>query len=404
MGKLGQKPGLELIRVIHRQLGHHVECALGLLAHHAGYLHQLFVNGITAALVFLTHGGKVIRIHGIQGSGGYLIQSSHRKAGLTALEHLLLQLLVLGDEYAYAGAAGAESLGYRVYNYGVFRNILKLGDGIQRYLSVVYEFTIYLVADEEQVVGLGDIRKGAHLFFGKDNARGVAGVGKHDGPGVGGYKGLYPFPVNILVALFGGGVEGHYAAAGEVYEGAVIGIERLGYDYLVAVVQYAVEHYLQCLGTAGGYGYIAVFKLYAYAGIVFLYRVYQYGKAGRRGVFKHGQGKIAHRFKVGGRGLDIGLADIQMVDLYAFFIALQLVWVEFANGRKAALVDLVGKLHLKYASCYLSCPLKHEGLKAQKCKSRGLLRLPGYNYNMEFLPNKGRRRENVKYDRKMLLE
>ena len=36
--ELLQQPGLELVGVIHRQLGHEVESALGALAHHAGDL------------------------------------------------------------------------------------------------------------------------------------------------------------------------------------------------------------------------------------------------------------------------------------------------------------------------------------------------------------------------------
>ena len=145
-------------------------------------------------------------------------------------------------------------------------------------------------------------------------------------------------------------MEGDYPASGDVYKGAVIWIEGLGNDYFIAVVKYAVEHHLKGFGTAGGYKYIAVGKLYAYFAIIILYCVYKYRKAGGWCILKNGQGEIPHRFKVSGRCFNIGLTNVQVIDLYSLFIALQLIGVVLANWGKTAFFDFAGKFHLQCAS------------------------------------------------------
>ena len=133
-------------------------------------------------------------------------------------------------------------------------------------------------------------------------------------------------------------------AAG-IGHGVVVGIEGLGDQDLVAVIQDAVHGDLQRLAAAVGDQDVTLFKVHAQVVIVFLDGVDQNGDTGGRRVFQYRKVKVAHSLEVSLGGLDVRLADVQMVDLLAFCFCRHGIRMKLTHGGQAAFQNLAGKLH-----------------------------------------------------------
>ena len=193
---------------------------------------------------------------------------------------------------------------------------------------------------------LGDVAHEALLLGGQNHAGGVAGVGAHNGPGVLVDEGLHLGPVSVVIALLGGGGDGTDHAAGGVHHGAVVGIEGLGDEDLIAVVQDGLEDDSQGLAAAGGDEDLVLLKVHVQVVIIFLDCVDQNGHAGRGCVLQNGQLEIAHSLKILRGSLNIGLADVQVINLPALGLSCHCKGVELTHGGQTALFDFAGKLHV----------------------------------------------------------
>ena len=120
-------------------------------------INAVFAVLIAAAMIFLAHGGEILRADGVEVRGRDLVERGDGKAGLAVLERVAQQLLILGDEAADARAAGGKALGNGVDDDDVLRRLLGKGaEGLQR-LAAVDELAVRLIADEEQIVLLGEV-------------------------------------------------------------------------------------------------------------------------------------------------------------------------------------------------------------------------------------------------------
>lgn len=97
----------------------------------------------------------------------------------------------------------------------------------------------------------------------------------------------------------------------------VVGVERLGDDDLVAVVEQTVGRDLQRFAAAGRHKDVGLAQLHADVPVIALDRGDQLRNAGGGRVGQHGRAEIVDRVIEGIRRVDIGLADIQMIDLLA---------------------------------------------------------------------------------------
>ena len=326
-------------------MGHDVERPLGTLADDAGDGLELLHHRIPAALILLPHGGKILRAHVVQGGGGHLVQGGHRQAALGILHGVGHQLPVAGDEAADAGAAGREPLGYGVDDDDVFRRVRELAQGLQR-LPGVDELPVRLVADDDQVVGLGYVHQHPHFLRRQHHAGGVAGVGAYDGPGMLVDLRLHPGPVGVAVALVGTGGNGVDRRAAGADHGVVVGIEGLGNQNLVAVVQDAVEGDLQRLGAAVGNEDIPGVEVHVQLVVIFLNGLHQHRHTGGGGIFQHRQVKMPHGLKIRLGRLDVRLADVQVIDSPTLGLGRHSVGVELPHRGQAAFLDLAGKFHI----------------------------------------------------------
>ena len=280
--------------------------------------------------------------------GRDLVERGDGKAGLAVLERVAQQLLILGDEAADARAAGRKALGNGVDDDDVLRRFLGKGaEGLQR-LAAVDELAVGFVADEEQIMLLGEVNEHLHLVVRQHHAGGVAGVRDHDGAGVGIDERLDLLALGVVIALLGAGRDGSDGRAAGAHHGVVVGVERLGDEDLVAVVEDALERDGKRLAAAGGDVDLALIEVHIELIVVALDGVDQLRDTGGGSVFEHGLLELADGFKKGGRCLHVGLADVQVIDLDAARLGRHRIGVELTHRGLAAFFDLAGKLHEKF--------------------------------------------------------
>ena len=193
---------------------------------------------------------------------------------------------------------------------------------------------------------LGDVGHETELFLGEDGAGRVAGVREEDGAGVlvdARLDALTDGELVVLLRRCGDRADGR---AGQRDERAVVRVERFGDDDLVALVENAAERDLQRLAAAGGDEHLLVGDGRVDLAVVVDDRVDHLGHAIGRGVGQDRLAEVLHGLEVGLGGGNIGLADVQVVELLAFFGSLIGIGRKLAHGREAAFFDLAGKFHV----------------------------------------------------------
>ena len=193
---------------------------------------------------------------------------------------------------------------------------------------------------------LGDVAHHAHLFRSQDNASGVAGVRDHDRAGMLVDLLLNLLAVGIVIAFLGAGGDGMDVRTAGVDHGVVVGIEGLGNQDLVAVVEDALQNNLKRLGAAGGDQDLILLKVHIQIVVVLLDCVNQNGHAGRGGIFQNGLVELPDGVEELLWSFHVRLADVQMINLLALGFGCHRVGVELAHRGKAAFFDLAGELHL----------------------------------------------------------
>ena len=344
--ELLQQEILQLFRVVHRQRGHHIEGTLGMAELDAGELLQRLHHRIPAAAVLLPD-GVVIRLGrgAVHGGSAHLVQCGSAQPTLADLHGLFHQLLIAGNEGTHPSTAGGEPLGHGVNDGHILGGILKLQHRAEL-LPAVYDLPVYLVADEQQVVLLGNVRQKTHLLRAQYHTGGVAGVGDHDRPGVLVDQRLDLFPGGVAIALLRLGGNGADHTAGNTHKSGVIGIEGLGEQNLIALVQDAGEYDLQRLAAAVGRHDVIAGNGEPQVDIVVPHCLQIHLHAGRRSVGQYGLAEVPDGVKEGLWRLNVRLADIQVIDLASLCLCLHHVGVELSDGREFARFDLAGRLHV----------------------------------------------------------
>ena len=197
---------------------------------------------------------------------------------------------------------------------------------------------------------LCDVHDHLHFLVGQEHAGGVAWVGAHDGTGMGGYESLYLGAIGITVAFLGRGGDGNDLTAGGVGHGVVVGIEWLGDEDLVIVVQNRLQGEAEGLAAAGSDEDLALVKVHVELIIVLLDSLDQDRHTGRRSIGQNGLLKMLDSIEKLLRCLDIGLADVKMIDFLALGFRCHRIGVELAHGGQTAFFNFAGKLHLSGSS------------------------------------------------------
>ena len=112
------------------------------------------------------------------------------------------------------------------------------------------------------------------------------------------------------------------------------------------VVQDALEDDGQCLRTTGGDEDLILFKVHVQFIIIGLDGVDQFRYPRGRGVLQDRGLEVTHCLKELRRGLHVGLADVQMIDLAALGLRCDCVGVELPHRGQTALLYFARKLHV----------------------------------------------------------
>ena len=191
----------------------------------------------------------------------------------------------------------------------------------------------------------GDIRHEAQLRRGEHRAGGIAGVCKEDGARFFRDVRLDAGALGVTVAVLRRGRDGMHPSARHADKREVVRVIGLRDEHFVALVQNAQHGHEQRLAAAGGHEDVLRFKRGADARIIGADGLEQGGDAGGFCIGKHVTPAGLNGFKKGGRRLDIGLADIQLVDTDASLLRSDRVGVEFTDGRLGTVADFPGELH-----------------------------------------------------------
>ena len=190
-------------------------------------------------------------------------------------------------------------------------------------MTIVAELAIHLVGKEEQVVLLDQSCNFQQLLVRIEITRGVVGVADHNGLGARRDDLLKVLDWRQCKACLDVARYGDNLGVAKLGEGVVVGVIGFGYDNLVAWVEADGESHLKGLAAAGGdehlvgchvdtVAVVVVAKGAAIAEDACRVAVFQNTFAVRQftGLFgQSGQGSFG--------GLDVGLADIEMVHVDA---------------------------------------------------------------------------------------
>ena len=193
---------------------------------------------------------------------------------------------------------------------------------------------------------LGEVNEHLHLVVRQHHAGGIAGVRDHDGAGVLIDERLDLLALGVVIALLGTGRDGGDGRAAGAHHRVVVGVERLGDEDLVAVVENALERDGKRLAAAGGDVDLALIEVHIELIVVALDGVDQLGDTGRGRVGQHRLLEVTDRLEKRGRSLYVGLADVEMIDVDAACLRRHCVRVELAHRRQAAFFNFAGKFHV----------------------------------------------------------
>ena len=181
----------------------------------------------------------------------------------------------------------------------------------------VDEFAVHLVAEEEEVVLLHQVADLVHLVLGIEVARRVVGIADEDGLRALVDEFLELLHLGQAETLVDGGRDGPDHRAGGDREGHIVGVRRLRDDDLVARIEAAHECEQHRLGAARGDDDLVRGELDLVALIVVHERLAQRAEALRRAVFQHLAVYVLEHVERLLRRRQVGLADVQAVDLHS---------------------------------------------------------------------------------------
>ena len=155
VGEVGEEPLAEVVAVIYGQVAHRVESTFGFRTEASRNLVDAFNYNITTCHIFCFHLVEILlrRIDG--GLGKDLAETRWRQTCLGKAHEIRENFAVAGDEAAHTGATSTVAFGY-----GVEQDNVVLASGQIEYaevfLSIVAEFAIDFVGEEEKVVFLAE--------------------------------------------------------------------------------------------------------------------------------------------------------------------------------------------------------------------------------------------------------
>ena len=180
---------------------------------------------------------------------------------------------------------------------------------------------------------LGYVSDHPHFLLIQHHTGGVTGVGDEDGTGVFRDKAFDALPLGIPVPFLGAGGQSPDNTARRMDKGRVIWVVRLRDDDLRVGIQNAQAGQKQRFAAAGGDEHIVRLQVHVQFPIIGPDRIDKLRGSRRGRIGQGGAVKIPDGIKIGRRGLQVRLTDVQMMDADAPLLGLDGQRVEFPHGR-----------------------------------------------------------------------
>ena len=183
--------------------------------------------------------------------------------------------------------------------------------------AIVAELAIHFVGEEEEVVLFGDLTQLEDLLLGVEVAGGVVGVADHDGLGLRGNHLLEILDGGEREAVLNRGDDRFHHHAAHRGKGVVVGVEGFRDDDFIAGIHTAVEGEKEAFAATGGDDDLIGGDLNTHAVVVFHQFLAVAEIAGGVAVGNHRNIGVTHGVAGTFRGLDVGLTDVQMINVNA---------------------------------------------------------------------------------------
>ena len=327
------------IGVVYRKAGHRIEGAAGVRAEDAGDVVKAADEGISSLQIF---GPGSIEVVGGQVGGGFaedLGEGWGAQSCLCEFHDGIENGLVAGHECADAAAAGAVAFGNGIHHEHVVFCSAEV-DGADMGTAIA-KITVSLVGEQVEIVAEYELPEAFHLFAAVEVAGWIIGIADYDRLGARGDK-RFEFRNwgEGETSFYIRGQRFHYYARGDG-KPVIVGIKRFGDDDFVPGVEAAHEPEEDGFGAAGGDDDLVIVDIDAnslvaggeFAAVAFV--------AGTVAVFEDFEIEVADGVEGHFGRFDVGLADVEVVDFYPFFLCSLGIWHEFPDRRSRHLLSAV---------------------------------------------------------------
>ena len=264
--------------------------------------------------------------------GDDLPHERRRQPRLAELHHGVVQRTVLGDERPDADAALRVAFRHRVDQHHVLLDPLQMaGRDIGR--PRIDEFAVDFVRKEKKVVALHQIADLHHLAARIEVPRRVVGVADQDAARAVVDKLLELLDRRQREAVLDRGGDRPDHGAGRYGESHVVGVGRFGYDDLVARIEARHEGEKHRFGASRRDDDVVGRQADLVLGVILDQLFAQRPVAVAGAVFQHGAVYLLQGVQPHLRRGQIGLADVEMIDLHAAGLGGLGQRKEFSNRR-----------------------------------------------------------------------
>ena len=214
--------------------------------------------------------------------------------------------------------------------------------------TIVTEFAVNLVSEEEEVVFLGNLTQFQDFLFGVQVTSGVVGVTDHDSFRLRGDYLLEILDGRQCEAVLDGGNDGLHDNTAHGGESVVVGIERFRDDDFVARIHAAVEGEKETFATTGGNDDFVDGDVDTHAVVVFHQFFAVAEISSRVAVSDYGNVGVAHGITGTFRGLNVGLTDVKVVNVDTTTFGGIRKWHQLPDGGRLHACAFLGNFRHNY--------------------------------------------------------
>ena len=277
------------------------------------------------------------------------VQCRNTQTAHSNLEYLCHEFFVFANHAADTSAASGESLGNGVDDDNSVFDVSHLTEGCH-FSAVISEFSVNFVSQNPQIMFFSEVSDNSHVFSGQDAACRVTGVNDRDHFCLICNNCFQSFLDCIFVAFFSVCCNGFYNTVSSLDECQVVCVVGFSYDNFITGVDDGQECQCQRFGTTCCNQNVVSFQIHVESLEVINDCVLQFGQTPRTSVSQYLLVKAFYCFPEYGRCFDIGLTDVQVINLNACCFSCVSHRVKFSNRGVLHCLHSVGNSHVFHFS------------------------------------------------------